>query len=160
VKPHAALLLPLCATLLSCGPDEPAAPTSLVPSGYATTFVEVRGCRMTSEHTATTPGLVVSHIRVLTNPEAAAPYRANAARLPVGSLVVKEEYADPSCSRLRAWTVMRKEPAGYDPPHNDWRWQRVRAVDQAVLVDGRVSSCISCHDTPACTARDWQCTVP
>ncbi len=117
---------------------------------------------MTVEHSATTPGLVVSHIRVLTSPEAAAPYRANAARLPVGALVLKEEYANASCSRLRAWTVMRKEPAGYDAAHNDWRWQRVRAADRAVMVDGRVASCISCHDTPRapCTARDWQRTVP
>ena len=154
-------LLPLCLALLSCGPEEtPPPPTSLVPDGYGARFVEVRGCRMTSEHVATTPDLVVSHIRVLTSPEAAAPYRMNAARLPVGALVIKEEYADASCSRLRAWTVMRKEPAGYDAAHNDWRWQRVRAADRAVLVDGRVASCISCHDTPACTARDWQCTVP
>ena len=159
MKPHAALL-PLGLSLLSCGPDETAPPVSLVPANYGATFVEVRGCRMTVEHTATTPGLTVSHIRVLTSPEAAAPYRANAARLPVGALVIKEEYADASCSRLRAWTVMRKEPAGYDAAHNDWRWQRVRAADRAVLVDGRVESCISCHNTPACTARDWQCTVP
>lgn len=150
--------LPLA--LLSCGPDESPPPASLVPAGYDATFVEVRGCRMTTEHTATTPGLVVSHIRVLASPEAAAPYRANAAALPVGSLIVKEEYAEASCSRLRAWTVMRKEPAGYDAAHGDWRWQRVRASDRAVLVDGRVPSCISCHDTPACRARDWQCTVP
>jgi hypothetical protein len=115
---------------------------------------------MTTEHTATTPGLVASHIRVVTNPAAADAYRMNAPALPVGTLVVKEEYADPSCARLRAWTVMRKEPAGYDPAHGDWRWQRVRAADRAVLADGRVSSCIACHDTPECRARDWQCTVP
>lgn len=148
------------ALLLSCGPEDPPAPTSLVPADYASTFVEVRGCRMTSEHTATTPGLVVSHIRVLTNPEAATPYRTHAPQLPVGTLVIKEEYADPSCSRLRAWTVMRKEAPGYDPMRNNWRWQRVRASDRAVLVDGRVESCASCHAAAACRARDWQCTVP
>jgi len=152
--------LGLTAVLLSCGPEAPPAATSLVPPNYASTFVEVRGCRMTSEHSATTPGLVVSHIRVLTNPEAATPYRMNAPQLPVGTLVIKEEYADASCSRLRAWTVMRKEAPGYDPMRNDWRWQRVRAADRAVLVDGRVESCAACHAAAACRARDWQCTAP
>lgn len=153
------LPLPLALLLFASCADPPApAPTSLVPSDYASRFTEVRGCRRTTEHTATTPDLVVGYIRVLTSPEAADAYRMNAPRLPVGTLVVKEEFVDASCSRLRAWTVMRKEPAGYDPTHGDWRWQRVRASDRAVLVDGRVGSCISCHDRPACTARDWQCT--
>lgn len=162
MKARAALLLAsLAIPVVSCGPDEEAV-NSLVPDGYAARFTEVRNCRNTIEHIATTTQPMVSNIRVLTNPEAAEAYRMNAARLPVGTVIVKEEFDDPSCSRasLRAWTVMRKEPAGYDTAHNDWRWQRVRASDNAVLVDGRVASCISCHNRPACTSRDWQCTVP
>lgn len=153
----ATLLASLCG---SCGPEAPAAPVSLVPDGYAARFTEVRGCRMTTEHAATTPGLVVSYIRVLTSPEAADAYRSNAPRLPTGAVVLKEEYTDASCSRLRAWTLMRKEAAGYDSAHSDWHWQRVRAADRAVLVDGRVSTCIDCHAAAECVRRDWQCTAP
>lgn len=153
-------LLPLA--LSACGPDETPTTASLVPSDYRARFVEVRNCRGTIEHIATTASPMVTNIRVLASPEAAAAYRANAPALPVGTVIVKEEYDDPGCaaSSLRAWTVMRKEMAGYDPAHNDWRWQRVQASNGAVLVDGRVESCIGCHNRPACTARDWQCTEP
>ena len=148
--------------IASCGDDSPEAPTSLVPSGYAARFVEVRNCRSTIEHIATTPSPMVTNIRVLASPEAADGYRSNAAHLPVGTLIVKEEYDDTSCARstLRAYTVMRKEAPGYDSAHGDWHWQRVRASDNAVLTDGRVASCIQCHNRPACTSRDWQCTEP
>jgi hypothetical protein len=146
------LLVPACS-------DPPDTPTSLVPAGYTTRFVQVRGCRNTIEHLASaTSGAATSHIRVVINPEAAAAYRAGAATLPVGTLVIKEEFDDPDCRTVTGFTVMRKEPAGYDPAHGDWRWQRVRARDSAVLEDGTVQRCWSCHNRPACTARDWQCT--
>lgn len=140
----------------SCGPETPAGPTVLVPPNYGATYVEVRGCRATTEHLADR----VAYIRVLTNPEAAAPYRANAATLAAGTTVLKEEFSDPSCAQLTQWTVMRKEP-GYDGTHGDWHWQRVRASDRAVQEDGRVTRCFNgCHSAPVCVARDWMCTEP
>lgn len=144
------------AAVASCGP-EPTTPTSLVPSDYATRFVEVRRCRSTVEHQPNPSGDVVRNIRVWINPESAQAYINNAATLPAGTVVVKEEYGG-SCNAadLLAWTVMRKE-AGFDPPRGDWHWQRVRAR-AGVAEDGRVTRCISCHDTTACRARDWQCT--
>lgn len=147
---------------VACGPEPTPTPTptSLVPTDYDGRFTEVRNCRNTIEHTMTVGNASVSNIRVVTNPEAASAYRMNAATLPVGTLVIKEEFSDASCSRLISWTVMRKEPTGYDPTHGDWRWQRVRASDRAVLEDGRVTRCINCHNRPACTQRDWQCTEP
>lgn len=153
-------LLSLSLLSAGCGPEETPPPTSLVPSDYASRFPEVRGCRMTFEHISSygpgTPS--ISNIRVVTSPEAMANYRVEGRTLPVGSVVIKEEYADPTCSTIIGWTVMRKEPAGYDTAHGDWHWQRVRASDRQVLEDGRVTRCISCHNTPACTSRDWQCT--
>lgn len=147
---------------VACGPESnpTPSPTSLVPTDYDGRFTEVRNCRNTIEHTMTVGSSSVSNIRVVINPEAASAYRMNAATLPVGTLVIKEEFSDASCSRLISWTVMRKEPAGYDPTHGDWRWQRVRASDRSVLEDGRVTRCINCHNRPACTQRDWQCTEP
>lgn len=153
--------LPAClslALLAQCGPEAPSGPASLVPSNYATSYVEVRRCRSTVEHQPNPSGDVVRNIRVWVSPGAAQAYINNAATLPAGAVVIKEEYGA-SCNRadLLAWTVMRKE-AGYDPPRGDWHWQRVRASTNAVLEDGRVQRCISCHDTAACRARDWQCT--
>jgi hypothetical protein len=157
-------MVSLTALAVSCGPVDPPAPTSLVPLGYTATFTEVRNCRRTIEHMSPSPGgPTINFIRVLTNPEAASAYRMNAPRLAVGSLVIKEEYGDdPACERrnLRSWTLMRKEAVGYDREHNDWHWQRVRSADSVVISDGIATVCISCHNRPSCTARDWQCTEP
>ncbi|MEZ4390802.1 MAG: cytochrome P460 family protein [Polyangiales bacterium] len=154
---RAQILLVAAFAAVSCGTDPPAGPTSLVPSDYATRFVEVRRCRGTVEHQPNPSGDVVRNIRVWINPESAQAYINNAATLPAGTVVVKEEFGG-SCNAadLLAWTVMRKEP-GFDPPRGDWHWQRVRA-GAGVSEDGRVNRCISCHDTAACRARDWQCT--
>lgn len=144
-----------------CGPDDPAV-ASLVPPDYLARFPEVRGCRMTFEHISSYGAGTgsISNIRVVASPEAVSAYRVAGRTLPVGAVVIKEEYADPTCSTVIGWTVMRKEPAGYDTAHGDWRWQRVRASDRQVLEDGRVARCISCHSAADCTARDWQCTQP
>lgn len=156
----------------SCGPGEsPPAVTALVPTRYDQ-FVEVRGCRPTIEHLAgMTSGAPTTHVRVLSSPESASAYQANAMTLPAGTVVIKEEFNDDSCATVTAWTVMRKEH-GYDPSHGDWHYQRVRADYReradgsleravgAVLEDGRVSRCISCHERPACLARDYMCTEP
>ncbi|MDB4929501.1 MAG: hypothetical protein JWM10_1985 [Myxococcaceae bacterium] len=156
------LNLTLVGIFAGCGPDETPAATSLVPANYAATYPEVRGCRMTFEHISSygAGAPTISNIRVVLDPGAMANYRATGRALPVGSTVIKEEFADPTCTTVIGWTVMRKEPAGYDPTHGDWHWQRVRASDRAVLEDGRVDRCINCHNTADCTTRDWQCTQP
>ncbi|MBL8602659.1 MAG: hypothetical protein JNK72_12115 [Myxococcales bacterium] len=146
--------------VVSCSdPTEPV--RSLAPDGYRARYVEVRGCRSTLDHlSAASTGAAASNIRVLIDPDAAAAYRANAAVLAAGTTVIKEEFTDPGCTQLSALTIMQKQAAGYDPAHGDWRWQRVRVSDQAVLEDGVVARCWRCHDTAACRARDWQCTEP
>ena len=155
--------VPLAITLLcisaGCGPADPPPATSIVPANYSATYPEVRGCRTTTEHIsdygAGQPA--ITNIRVVLDPAAMANYRVAGQTLPAGTFVLKEEYGDPTCSTIVGWTVMHKEP-GYDPAHGDWHWQRVRASDHAVLEDGHVTRCINCHNTPACTTRDWMCT--
>jgi hypothetical protein len=159
----AALLTLTCMCILpGCGPEETPPAAALVPADYARRFVEARGCRMTFEHiTSYGPGTpTISNIRVVLDPAAMAAYRMTGQTIPVGATVIKEEFADPTCTTVVGWTVMRKEAPGYDPTHGDWHWQRVRASDRLVLEDGRVSRCINCHNTPDCTTRDWQCTQP
>ncbi len=158
------LLVVAPVVLLGCGPGDPPVPAVLVPANYTATYPIVRGCRSTTEHISSygagTPS--ISNIRVVINPEAMAQYHVRGATLPVGTTIMKEEYGDASCATVIGWTVMRKEPAGYDTAHGDWHWQRVRASDRAVLEDGRVARCTtsSCHAVADCTAYDWTCTQP
>lgn len=144
----------------SCGPGQP---TSLVPSDYRSTFGVTRMCRETLEHnqpTSMVPPTPIQSIVVYVNPGSVAPYDANANPLPAGTVVIKEEYDDPTCGHLASWSVMRKEP-GFDSAHGDWHFQHVLA-DGTIDADGDVPRCnnSSCHGASVCTARDWMCTLP
>ena len=126
----------------------------IFPANYRTTFVEVRDCRNSIEHGAT--------IRVWVNEVGANAYQADQDPLPVGTVVVKEEFGGDDCSNdddLMFWSVMRKEPAGFDEQARDWRFQEVSAPGRTVTLDGK-STCISCHLAPECLARDLMCTEP
>lgn len=127
--------------------------TPIFPSNYRQTYSEVRGCRSSTEHGGV-------YIRVLTNPIAAQPYLSNENPLPVGSIVIKEEFSGPGCQTgdLIRWRAMRKEAPGYDPDDGDWHWQWVDLTGQVVFNDKQ--TCIGCHARSECVARDFMCTVP
>lgn len=67
--------------------------------------------------------------------------RETNAPLPVGAVLVKENYLPNR--QLAATTVMYKV-AGYDPAHNNWFWMK-RNADGKVEAAGKVDSCIACH---------------
>ncbi|MFN8642953.1 MAG: cytochrome P460 family protein [Candidatus Binatia bacterium] len=126
----------------------------IFPADYRDTFVEVRDCRLSVEHGGVS-------IRVLANPIAAEPYLRDANPLPVGSIVVKEEYEGSDCANdgdLARWRAMRKEAPGFDPDAGDWHWQWVDAPSRRVRFDDK-RTCIGCHERQACAARDFMCTV-
>lgn len=129
----------------------------IFPADYRETFTEVRDCRLAIEH-----GGVM--IRVLANDVAAEPYRREQNPLPVGSIVIKEEYDGVDCSNeaeLFRWTAMRKEAPGFDPEDADWNWQRVDAPSRGVTCSTKDCPgfpCVGCHRAPACVARDYMCT--
>ncbi len=77
--------------------------------------------------------------------------RGGSARLPAGSILVKENYM-PDRS-LAAVTVMYKV-AGFDASNNDWYWLK-RSADGTVEASGKPAGCIACHK-PA--ARDYVLT--
>ncbi len=128
-------------------------PEPVFPTTYRATFTEVRTCRFSTEHGGV-------NVRVWANAIGAQPYLANANPLPVGSVVVKEEFNGSACddADLNGWRVMRKEAPGFDPVDGDWHWQWVNA-DRTVRVDDK-QTCIGCHVRPACLARDRMCTEP
>ncbi|MBI3785976.1 MAG: cytochrome P460 family protein [Deltaproteobacteria bacterium] len=133
-------------------PTPTTAVTPIFAASYRSTYTLVRDCRFSSEH-----GLV--YIRVLVNSIGAQAYLNNANPLPVGTTVVKEEYASADCSdsSLLRWRVMRKEAPGFDPVDGDWHWQWVESNRSVTLNDK--STCIGCHTVPACLSRDHMCTL-
>ena len=124
----------------------------ILPADYRAELVEVRDCRLSIEHE-------FRSVRVLANRVAADAYLRGDNPLPLGSLVVKEEFDGGDCrdDELIEWTAMRKEPPGFDPDDADWYWQRIAAPQRHVLTDTK-QTCIGCHIRPACTARDYMCT--
>ena len=130
----------------------PEGPEPIFPADYAQSYVEVRDCRYSLEH----GGI---HIRVLTDPASAEAYEADASQLPVGSVVIKEEYSDAECkpSELIRWRAMRKEAPGFDVEDGDWHWQWV--TPRREVVENTKTSCIGCHRQPDCLERDYMCTV-
>lgn len=121
------------------------------PAHYRDTFTQVRNCRFSIEHGGVS-------IRVLASPLAVQPYLEEANPLPLGSIVVKEEFSGPDCSLedLIRWRVMRKEAPGFDADDGDWHWQWVEA-DRTVLLNDK-TTCIACHLAPECVGRDYMCT--
>jgi len=121
----------------------------IFPADYRDTYREVRDCRLSVEHD-------FNYVRVLASPDAAQPYIDLANPLPVGSIIVKEEFSQADCSGdLVRYRAMRKEMPDYDRD-GDWHWQEV-SPDRVVKVDGK-QTCIGCHQRPACLARDYMCT--
>lgn len=150
-----AVPLVLVFTALGCGGDdgEPA----FFPADYADTYREVRDCRFSIEHD-------LVRIRIVASPEAAPFYLDRSAPLPVGSIVVKEEYddGDDECQGpIERYSVMRRLDTGSAPDALDYDWQEVAAsMREEKPTDPR--NCISCHTNcgHAPEGHDGTCAVP
>lgn len=132
-------------------PTPPPSGTPIFPLSYRNTFVEVRSCRFSIEHGGVS-------MRIVANPIGAQAYRDGANPMPVGSIVIKEEYNHSDCSddnRLARWSVMVKKQPGFDPDDGDWQWQWVRR-DRTILADDK-AACINCHRHAPCLPRDLMC---
>ncbi len=99
-----------------------------------------------------------NQILVYMNERAATAYRTKALPFPVGSVVVKEKgpfsTADLEGPAKRPGLRpglggMIKRPAGYNPDHGDWEYFYVDDSDS--LGQGKLESCIQCHDGAAKT---------
>ena len=152
-------MLPIGVTFLAYGcpgttPPPDGADELIFPESYRENFTVVRDCRNSIEHGAT--------VRVWVNDVGAAGYLADAATLPEGTIVIKEEFAAAGCDDdddLTSWNVMRKEAAGFDLGLNDWRFQEVESPTRRILHDD-ATTCRSCHTVAECLARDLMCTLP
>jgi Cytochrome P460 len=131
-------------------------PPPLFPADYGDTYVELRGCRHSLEHS-------LVQIRVMVEPQAVAPYDNHVDPFPEGSIIVKEEYndSDEACADpIENFTLMQKLAVGSSPDTLDWRWQKVTAARQVTDSDGR--GCINCHSDCGFppTGYDATCTMP
>ena len=125
----------------ACSDNEEPAPPPLFPADYAASYVQVRDCRVSSEHE-------ITPVRVLAEPAAAAAYMGRDADFPEGSILIKEEYdyADRACTgEIVQFTVMQREAAGSATDQLDWRWQKVSAA-RAVISENE-PRCANCHRT-------------
>jgi hypothetical protein len=127
----------LLVTLMGgCFQQDDVKTSQILPADYTSSFILARNCRYSTAH--------ARFLKILTSSkEANDAYLAGNRLLPLNSLVLTEEYENSSCSALVGYTLMRKE-SGYDPDHNDWRWQELDDM-RNVLKDGREQSCIDCH---------------
>ena len=89
------------------------------------------------------------------NDAAAAALEAALGEMPVGAVLVKENYMPDSV--LAAVTVMVKQSRGYNPEHRDW-WFLKRNADGTVDAAGRGEGCQNCHQGAA--ANDYVFTGP
>lgn len=150
-----ALLVAAC----SNGGDPPSSTPGAAPSfpaDYASTYKEVRNCRQSGEHD-------LNRVRVVADPAAFGPYQARDRPIPVGAVVLKEEYdfADTTCSGpVKLWTVMQRREPGSSPTTLDWRWEEVDGQRNVIATD--TPRCYGCHAgcTPDAGGYENTCEVP
>jgi len=77
-----------------------------------------------------------------------------AGKLPVGAMVVKENYSPDK--KLAAITVMYRVE-GFNPDNGDWFWLKF-TPDGTIEKEGKVAGCINCHK--GVSGNDWFFTGP
>jgi hypothetical protein len=133
----------LFTVLVGCSGGSSAVP--LFSADYASSFVEVRPCRGSTDHD-------LNHVRVLADPVGLDAYAMRTVPFPTGSVILKEEYdpADATCQGpVMSWTVMVKLALDSSPTTLDWHWQRVD-MGRNVVTD----------NDPRCSACHKRCGVP
>lgn len=143
------LILATCALASSLGCDDgDAAPERIYPTDWATSFVEVRGCRPSPDHS-------LENVALWIDPaskelfERCVVYDSTCTEVfPEGATFLKPQYADAACTDLVRLSIARKEP-GFDDA-GGWHWQEViydTPTKSHVSKDGADKSCWSCHAT-------------
>lgn len=92
------------------------------------------------------------YVRSYMNDVAAASLSSFSGEFPDGSILVKEQYADPEGKTLNGHTVMYKRE-GYDPEHGDWYWIAFNPSGGTTTHNGMAEYCYGCHT--AAKTNDW-----
>lgn len=144
--------------ITGCPDDPPVDPPEepLFPAGYADSYVEVRDCRQSGDHD-------LNLIRILADPTALDAYQNRDTPIPVGGILLKEEYEfdDIDCTgAVKQWTVMQRLEPGTNAEALDWRWQEVDA--DRTIVGEDTPRCYGCHTACTSDADGYEntCAVP
>jgi hypothetical protein len=86
-----------------------------------------------------------AYCNVFVNDEAKQPLLEGEGVYPVGAYIVKQKLESADSTRGVLYTTMRKRESGYDPEHGDWEYA-IRDGQGLVLAEGRIGSCIECHE--------------
>jgi hypothetical protein len=157
-----------CSSRRAAGGDD-GAPAAVFPATFRQSgFQMVRACRAPGEHSG------LDGFTVWVNDDAAAAYDqilgggdASTHQMPAGAIVIKELYADATCTVVDRWVAMKKI-AGFDVAHGDWFWQDV-AARRTISSEGQVPACSDCHEGRpdascigfgAVNGMDYLCTAP
>jgi hypothetical protein len=94
-------------------------------------------------------------VNVYVNELGAAAYRGRKGPYPVGTVIVKEHFAnkDGTPGDLGPLMSMEKRPAGYNPEAGDWEYTKARP-DGIVETRGKESMCSGCHADAAASNPD------
>ena len=155
------LVAGLLAGVAACGSDggggdggDDGVETELFPADYADSYVEVRDCRMSIEHS--------KQVRILADPAAMAAYDGREEEFPEGAVVLKEEYeyGDDCTSEILQWTVMVRAATGTADDKLGWLWEEVDAERNVLETDG--TGCIDCHTDCGVPPDGYEgtCAVP
>ncbi|HEY9509035.1 MAG TPA: cytochrome P460 family protein [Verrucomicrobiae bacterium] len=86
------------------------------------------------------------------NNQAAAAFRTNAPRFPVGAVIVKQKTVNGYTGNDGKRVVqdngvggMIKRAPGFDPKHGDWEYFYFENPKK--IENGRIASCVKCHDS-------------
>ncbi|UCN01397.1 cytochrome P460 family protein [Sulfurimonas sp. SWIR-19] len=86
-------------------------------------------------------------VDIYTNDIATQPYIEQASQFPQGSIVLKPLYKkNDRNGYLARLVVMVKMHKGYDTEHNDWWYGVYDQAGTTVWFEGKIKSCIQCHE--------------
>ncbi len=133
--------------LSACGDSFSYDGNSYFPEDWASTYVKKTDCKESATHSG-------DYVIVHTSPDASDAYSDRAGAMPVGAVILKEQFADSGCSDFTAITAMKKLEDGASATHGDYDWQRVEA-DGSIALEGAQSTCSGCHSSSPCS--DFLC---
>jgi hypothetical protein len=73
-------------------------------------------------------------------------YIKHASEFPVGAEIFKPLYPDDKRSKIVRLTIMVKMPKGYDTKNGDWWYGVYNGEGTQMWHQGRIQSCIDCHE--------------
>lgn len=85
-------------------------------------------------------------VDIYTNDIAIEPYVKQKKSFPEGSIIIKPLYKEKNRGYLARLVVMVKMHKGYDTKNNDWWYGVYDKTGTTVWFEGRIKSCIKCHE--------------